>query len=151
LLLILLSSRNSGVAEVAVSATLAEVVALGLEEVLPVLNRVALIVLAKRLPVSNSLVGARRTTRRTTTGRHATLSATNLLTELAHVKVRVRLPTTRNGNFLMPTHARSGQAKLFNERLAQFRVFVDLVGWPRVQAGCFCLDSDGVGVCVSVR
>src|SRR5699024_12381877 len=68
LLLILFSSRNSGVTEIAVYTTLAEVVALGLEEVLPVLNRVALIVFAKRLPVSNSLVGAGRTTRRATTG-----------------------------------------------------------------------------------
>src|SRR5699024_1051615 len=61
LLLILLSSRNSGVTEVAVYTTLAEVVPLALEEVLPVLNRVALIVFAKRLPVSNRLVGAGRT------------------------------------------------------------------------------------------
>src|SRR5699024_1406433 len=66
LLLILLGSRNSGVTEVAVYATLAEVVALGLEEVLPVLNRVALIVFAERFTVGNSLVGARRTTRRAT-------------------------------------------------------------------------------------
>src|SRR5690625_4805410 len=144
LLLILLSSRNSGVSEVTVYTTLAEVVPLGLEEVLPVLNRVALIVFAKRGSVRDSLVGAGRTTRRTTTGRHATLSATNLLTELAHVKVRVRLPTTRNGNLFVPTHARSGQAELFNERLAQFRVLVDLVGGPRVQAGRFSLDRKSV-------
>src|SRR5699024_4140928 len=58
LLLILLSSRNSGVSEVAVSATLAEVVALGFEEVLPVLNRVALIPLAKRRSVRDRLVVA---------------------------------------------------------------------------------------------
>src|SRR5699024_1427248 len=68
LLLILLRSRNGGVSEVAVSATLAEVVALGFEEVLPVLNRVALIPLAKRRSVRDRLVGAGRTTRRATTG-----------------------------------------------------------------------------------
>src|SRR5699024_3689570 len=68
LLLILLGSRNSGVTEVAVYTTLAEVVALGLEEILPVLNRVALIVFAKRGSVRDRLVGARRTTRRATTG-----------------------------------------------------------------------------------
>src|SRR5699024_9188135 len=79
------------------------------------------------------------------------LSPTNLLTELAHVKVRVRLPTTRNGNFLMPTHTRSGQAKLFDERLTQFRVLVDLMRRPRVQAGRFSLNTDCVGVSVTVR
>src|SRR5699024_6536969 len=68
LLLILLGSRNSGVSEVAVYTTLAEVVALGLEEVLPVLNRVALIVFAKRRSVRDRLVGAGRTTRRATAG-----------------------------------------------------------------------------------
>src|SRR5699024_11187999 len=41
LLLILLSRRNSGVSEVAVYTTLAEVVPLALEEARPVLNRVA--------------------------------------------------------------------------------------------------------------
>src|SRR5699024_7885675 len=69
LLLILLSRRHAGVSEVAVYTTLAEVVALGLEEVLPVLNRVALIVFAERLPIGNGLVGAGRTTaRRAATG-----------------------------------------------------------------------------------
>src|SRR5699024_2837966 len=62
LLLILLSRSHGGVAEVAVNTALAEVVALALEEVLPVLNRVALVVLAERLPIGNGLVGARRTT-----------------------------------------------------------------------------------------
>src|SRR5699024_11596721 len=125
---------------------------LGLEEVLPVPNRVALIIFAKRGSVRDSLVGARRTTaRRATTGRHTTLSATNLLTEIAHVKVRVRLPSTRNGNFLMSTHAGSGQAELFNERLAQFRVLVDLVSGPRVQAGRFSLNANGMGVSVTGR
>src|SRR5699024_143012 len=151
LLLILLGSRNSGVSEVAVSATLAEVVALALEEVLPVLNRVALSPLAKRGSVRDRLVGAGRTTGCSTTAGHATLSATDLLTELAHVKVRVRLPTTRNGNFLMSTHAGSGQAELFNERLAQFRVLVDLVSGPRVQAGRFSLNANGMGVSVTGR
>src|SRR5699024_7522308 len=72
LLLILLSSRNSGVAEVTVNATIAEVVALGLEEVLPVPNGVALIPLAKRRTVRDRLVGAGRTTagRAARSGRH---------------------------------------------------------------------------------
>src|SRR5699024_11255887 len=53
--------------------------------------------------------------------------------------------------FLMPTHARSGQAKLFNEGLAQFRVLVDLVSGPRIQPGRFSLNTDCVRVAVSVR
>src|SRR5699024_810298 len=68
LLLILLSRRHGGVSEVAVNTALAEVVALALEEVLPVLNRVALIPLAKRGSVRDRLVGAGRTTRRATAG-----------------------------------------------------------------------------------
>src|SRR5699024_5484146 len=68
LLLILLSRRHGGVSEVAVNTALAEVVPLGLEEVLPVLNRVALIPLAKRGSVRDRLVGAGRTTRRATAG-----------------------------------------------------------------------------------
>src|SRR5699024_4093525 len=60
-LLLLLSRRHGAVSEVAVNTALAELVALGLEEVLPVLNRVALIVLAERLPIGNGLVGARPT------------------------------------------------------------------------------------------
>src|SRR5699024_10254431 len=115
LLLILLSSRNSGVSEVAVSATLAEVVPLGLEAVLPVPHWVAPIPLAKRRAIRASLGGARRTTRRATAGRPAPLSPADLLTELAHVEVRVRLPTTRHRNLFVPTHAGSGQAELFNE------------------------------------
>src|SRR5699024_5045730 len=68
LLLILLSRRHGGVAEVAVYAALAEVVALGLEEVLPVLTRVARSRLAKRRSGRDRLVGAGRTTRRATAG-----------------------------------------------------------------------------------
>src|SRR5699024_8773733 len=68
LLLILFSSRNSGVAEVTVNSTLAEVVPLALEEVLPVLDRVTLVPLAKRGAIRDRLVGAGRTTRRATTG-----------------------------------------------------------------------------------
>src|SRR5699024_1367394 len=51
----------------------------------------------------------------------------------------------------MPTHARSGQAKLFNEGLTQLRVLVDLMRRPRVQAGCFSLNTDSVRVLIAGR